>query len=129
MSKLHSYYITNAGLELKYAFSKIPENQIHKQIEEIIRISQFGNEEDFNEFDDMEEIGIERLNDKDDENDEDDEDLNKDDSYNFENFYDFNDKDLKRALEMNVQVIIEPKEIDHGSVDFDSTELLDAFLK
>ena len=124
MSKLHSYYITNASSELKYAFTKTSDNQLDEEIEEIIRILQFGNEENFNEFD--EDIEIERLDENDD-NNQIDENLNE--NYNFECFYDFNDNDLKKALEMDVQVIIEPQEIDHGNLDFDSTELLNSFLK
>ena len=59
MSKLHSYYITNASSVLKYAFTKTSDNQLDEEIEEIIQILQFGNEENFNEFD--ENIEIERL--------------------------------------------------------------------
>ena len=65
MSKLHSYYITNASSELKYAFTKTSDNQLDEQIEEIIQILQFDNEENFNEFDE-ENIEIERLNENDD---------------------------------------------------------------
>ena len=126
MAKLHSYYVTNASSELKYIFNDISSNQYEKQVEEAIHILQFGedNELEENEFIDEENEFI----DEEDEIDSEEIDLTSNEDFN--NCFDFSNIELCHALEMNISVIIEPYEsdIEYGEIDFDSDELLNTIL-
>jgi hypothetical protein len=126
MAKLHSYYVTNAPSELKYMFNDIPNNQYEKQVEEAIHILQFGedNELEEDEFIDEENEFI------DEENEVNNEEINLTSNEDFNNCFDFSNIELCRALEMDISVVIEPYEsdIEHGEIDFDSNELLNTML-
>ena len=128
MAKLHSYYVTNASSKLKYIFNDISDNQYEKQVEEAIRILQFGED---NKLEDDEFI-----------DDNEDEFINNEETSpisinfnkninDFNNCFDFSNIELLHALEMDVSVVIEPcePEIEHGEMNFDSNELLNSMLK
>ena len=128
ITKLYSYYITNAAIELKYMFNNIPDNQYEKQVKETIHILQY--EED-NKLEENELIDSDNI--FSDDNGEEivitstsfDENLN-----DFNNYFDFSNDEFRHALEMDVSVVIEPytSEIEHGELEFDSDELLNTML-
>lgn len=133
MAKLHSYYVTNASSELKYMFNSIPDDQYEKQVTEVMHILQFGEE---NELEEDEFIDENNENDKTNENNENNEEISllsiiyNENLNDFNNYFDFSNIELRRALEMDISVVIEPYEskIEHGEIDFDSNELLDIML-
>ena len=127
MAKLHSYYVTNASTEMSYAYTDLTDFEFYKAVSE-----------SFNEFTDF----------SDDEINEQEDELNtleyEDNNGNLfennkeapevgnemvmENYFNFDDKDLQKALELEVRVVIE-KEItnyDHGENDYDINALLNA---
>ena len=127
MAKLHSYYVTNASTEMSYAYTDLTDFEFYKAVSE-----------SFNEFTDF----------SDDEINEQEDELNtleyEDDNGNLfennkeapevgnemvmENYFNFNDKDLQKALELEVRVVIEQEitNYDHGENDYDINALLNA---
>jgi len=126
MAKLHSYYVTNASNEMSYAHTDLSDSEFYKAVSE-----------SFNEFTDF----------SDDEINEQENELNaleyEDDSDLFENgretpevnnemimenYFNFDDKDLQKALELDVRVVIEQEvtNYDHGENNYDINALLDA---
>ena len=123
MSKLHSYYVTNAASELKHMFHEIPENQIENQIEDIIHKIQYGEDEELDEFEEInEDEEINEVNETD--------NLNNDNLTNFNNYFNFSDIEFRKAMEMDVSVAIEQLEptIFHGNINFNNEELLNTLL-
>ncbi|CAG8774815.1 18748_t:CDS:1 [Racocetra fulgida] len=146
MAKLHSYYVTNVASELKYANIDITNNE--KQIEDLIRICQFGNQEsnEFEEFNEFKESNEKSENkeydksedDKSGENNEfeDNESEEEDVSEEFEetqeinilnnidNYFNFNNDEFWQVLNMNISVIIElyELEISNNDTKFDAND-------
>jgi len=120
MSKLHSYYVTNAQTELKYVLNNsIEENQI----ENIIHSIQYNENDELDEFEEI----------------EDDEEINETEELNnsinnnlidFNNYFNFSSEEFYKAMEMNISVVVEQEpEILHGDLNFDNNELLNNILK
>src|ERR1700722_15678125 len=127
MAKLHSYYVTNASTEMSYAYTDLTDFEFYKAVSE-----------SFNEFTDF----------SDDEINEQEDELNtleyEDNNGNLfennkeapevgnemvmENYFNFDDKDLQKALELKVRVVIEQEitNYDHGENDYDINALLNA---
>ena len=127
MAKLHSYYVTNASTEMSYAYTDLTDFEFYKAVSE-----------SFNEFTDF----------SDDEINEQEDELNtleyEDNNGNLfennkeapevgnemvmENYFNFDDKDLQKALELEVRVVIEQEitNYDHGENDYDINALLNA---
>ena len=128
MAKLHSYYVTNASSELKYMFNDIPDNQYEKQVEEAIRILQFGEDNELEEDEFIDDNEDEFIN-----NEETSPiSINFNENINdFNNCFDFSNIELLHALEMDISIVIEPcePEIEHRKMNFDSNELLNSMLK
>jgi len=127
MAKLHSYYVTNASTEMSYAYTDLTDFEFYKAVSE-----------SFNEFTDF----------SDDEINEQEDELNtleyEDNNGNLfennkeapevgnemvmENYFNFDNKDLQKALELEVRVVIEQEitNYDHGENDYDINALLNA---
>lgn len=131
MSKLHTYYITNAKNELKYSYTGLPEDTFHSTIQEAINRARMSDdsdyEEEFNdEFDD-------ECNDEESGGDTEKEDNNLNSSQGniaIENWINMDDPELKKLLDIEVNVVIEPYPlaIDHGSKDFNIEAFVDQTL-
>lgn len=123
MSKLHSYYVTNAASELKHVFHEIPENQIENQIEDIIRKIQYGGNEELDELEEInEDEEINEINETD--------NLNNNNLTDYNSYFNFSDTDFRKAMEIDVSVVVEQPEpmIFHGNTDFNNEELLNSLL-
>ncbi|CAB4377180.1 unnamed protein product [Rhizophagus irregularis] len=109
MAKLHMHYIINAQKELKYTYAGVSEDDFQSSIREAL--SEANKSDDINEDDDGDEFF-----------DDDDNDYNDDDDDNggggdgngngndedIERWVDINDSELKRLLNIEVNVVIEP---------------------
>jgi hypothetical protein len=131
MAKLHTHYITNAKKELKYAYAGIPDDVFQSSVQKALSDAKaqddFINEDEDGNFDD---------DDKDDADNQEEEDRNSNirDICNqrdteIENWIDISDQELKRLL--NVEVNVEPRPspiINHGSNEFDIEAMVDKVL-
>ena len=124
MSKLHSYYVTNAQTELKHMHhEEISENQI----DNIIHSIQYNENEELDEIEEFEDEEINETNETNETNESNDS-IN-DDLINFNDYFNFSSEQFCRAMEMNVSVVIEQEpEILHGDLNFDNNELLNNIL-
>jgi hypothetical protein len=132
LTKLHTYYVSNAKTELKYTakdmnvtndeeFYQLVRNGIYQNINDEIEEEEF-DIEDYDNTDENELVNIE----------EDEKFGHKcdDNVLQSENYFNFVSKELVELLKLQEpQVIIEPVNIDHvidhGSKDFDIEKLLD----
>jgi len=128
MAKLHTHYITNAQKELKHAYIGLPEDDFQSFVQQAL--SNAKSSDDF-----LEEEEDEYFSDDDDDDDDDvDENGNGNISdtrnMNIEKWININDSELKKLLEVNVNVVIEPHSttINHGSNVFDIEATLDNIL-
>ncbi|RHZ66461.1 hypothetical protein Glove_307g72 [Diversispora epigaea] len=121
MSKLHSYYITNAQTELKHMHrEKISENQI----DNIIHSIQYNENEELDEIEEFEDEEINETNEKNESNDSINNDL-----INFNDYFNFSSEQFCKTMKMNVLVVIEQEpEILHGDLNFNNNELLNNIL-
>ncbi|CAG8775280.1 22609_t:CDS:2 [Dentiscutata erythropus] len=121
MSKLHSYYVTNAQAELKCVLN----NQVDEnQIENIIHNIQYNENDEFEEIEEDEETN--ETNETDEENNSIN---NSDDEIDYNDYFNFSSEEFCKAMEMNISVIIEPEpEIMHGDLNFNNNELLNDLL-
>ena len=132
MAKLHTHYITNVQKELKYAYAGIPDDvfqfSVQKALSDAKARDDFIEDEDGDDFDD---------DDKDDTNDRDQEEedhnsnIRNQRNTEIENWIDINDPELKRLLNIEVNVVIEPRPlpiINHGSSEFDIEATVDKVL-
>jgi hypothetical protein len=134
MAKLHTHYITNAQKELKYAYAGISEDNFQSSIQEALS--------EANTSDDLEEDEGDDFFDDDDDsnsdgNDNDNEKSNHDSSVpnqrdtELEKWIDINDLELKKLLNIEVNVVIEPHPlpiINHSSNVFDIEAAVDKIL-
>ena len=135
MAKLHSHYITNAKKELKYAYAGIPDNVLQSSIQKALSDAKARDDfdEDDDDFDD--DFYDDFDDDKDDAIVQEEGDRNsniRNKRYtDIENWIDINDPELKRLLNVEINVIIEPRplpNINHGSSDFDIEATFDKVL-
>lgn len=140
MAKLHAHYITNARKELKYAYIGTPDDVFQSSIQEALSNAKARDDfdEDEDEDDDFDDNFDDDLND--DKDDEDNADVQEGDrnsnirnqrNTNIENWIDINDPELKRLLNVEVNVVIEPRPlpiINHGSTEFDIEATVDKVL-
>ena len=136
MAKLHTHYITNAQKELKYAYAGVSEDDFQSSIRDALNGSDDFNEDEGDDF----------FDDDDDENGENDDNGNGDDNgekgnhdsnvsnqkaTEIEKWVNINDLELKRLLNIEVSVVIEPRPlpiINHGSNEFDIKATVDKIL-
>lgn len=115
MARMHSYYVSNSKTEIKYAYQELDEIEFEQTINKTVF-----------PFDD--EDGDE--DDEDNENNEkdfDNEDIDNkiatqinENKLPFKNLINLDDPKFRRALEIEVSVIIpSPPEIDEGNLEFD----------
>ena len=133
MAKLHTHYITNAQKELKYAYAGIPDDVFQSSVQKALSDAKarddFVEDEDGDNFDD---------DNKDDADDQEDQEAKGHNSNirnqrntEIENWIDINDPELKRLLNIEVNVVIEPRPlpiINHGSSEFDIEATVDKIL-
>ena len=127
MVKLHTHYITNAKKELKYAYTGMPDNVFQSSVKEALSNAKarddFNEDEDDN-FDDSDD-------DKDNDDDQENSNIHKQKNTEIENWIDINDSELKQLLNIEVNVIIEPRPlpiINHGSSEFNIEATVDKVL-
>jgi hypothetical protein len=120
MAKLHSYYITNAKSELKFAFNDLSEDKFEATIQEAL--SKVYSTQDIVE---------EPISDEDDDY-EDEEDFEEFDNNKLEitNWVNITDGELKDLMRVDVSVVIEapPLPVDHGVSEFNMEQILDNVL-
>ncbi|PKC56213.1 hypothetical protein RhiirA1_474320 [Rhizophagus irregularis] len=154
MAKLHTHYIINAQKELKYAYAGVSEDDFQSSIREAL--SEANKSDDINEDDDGDEFFDDDDNDYNDDdddnggggngngdgNDEGDNEKGNHDpkipnlrpnqrDIDIERWVDINDSELKRLLNIEVNVVIEPHPlpvINHGSNVFDIEATVDKIL-
>ena len=127
MAKLYSYYVTNAQIELKHITDEIQnEDQIDDLIHKIKYIELEEEDNEINEFEDESEDENESENENENETDQ-----NSNISLtNYNDYFNFSDEEFRKAMEINVEVIIEQEsEIIHGDLNFDNNELLNNILE
>jgi hypothetical protein len=136
MAKLHTHYITNAQRELKHAYIGVPEDVFHSSIQEALSNAKAHDdldedEDDFYDYDDSDSGDSDFYDDDGDDDKEDEEDEEDDSKKNteIERWVNINDSELKKLLNIEVNVVIEPHPvIDHGSNVFDIEAAVDRAL-
>ena len=126
MAKLHTHYITNAQKELKYAYADVSEDDFQSSVREALSEA---NRSDGLEEDDDDDF-FDNDGDDDDDNEEGNHNSNIQDT-DIEKWVDINDLELKKLLNIEVNVVIEPPPlhvIDHGSNVFDVEATVDKIL-
>jgi len=139
MAKLHTHYITNAQKELKYAYAGIPDDVFQSSVQKAL--SDAKARDDFVEDEDGDDFDDDDKDDADDQEDQEEEDHNSNirnqrnicnqRNTEIENWIDINDSELKRLLNIEVNVVIEPRPlpiINHGSSEFDIEAAVDKIL-
>ena len=139
MAKLHTHYITNAQKELKYAYAGIPDDVFQSSVQKAL--SDAKARDDFVEDEDGDDFDDDDKDDADDQEDQEEEDHNSNirnqknirnqRNTEIENWIDINDPELKRLLNIEVNVVIEPRPlpiINHGSSEFDIEATVDKIL-
>jgi|GEM_PF-5557174 len=136
MAKLHTHYITNAQKELKYAYAGVSEDDLQSSIQGAF--SEVNGNDCFDEDE-----GDDFSDDDDDENDDDgnggddgkkgnhDSNISNQKDTEIEKWVNINDLELKRLLNIEVNVVIEPQPlpvINHGSNVFDIEATVDKIL-
>lgn len=128
MAKLHTHYITNAQKELKYAYTGVSEDDFQSSIREALSEANasdgLGEDEEDNNDDD---------GDDDDGNEESgrDSNISNQRDTDIEKWVDINDLELKRLLNIEVNVVIEPHSlpvVNHGPNVFDVEATIDKVL-
>ena len=136
IAKLHTHYITNAQKELKYVYAGVSEDDFQSSIRDA-----FSKVNGNDNFDDDDE-GNDFSNDDDDKNDDNgngdggekgnhDSNISNQKATEIEKWVDINDLELKRLLNIEVNVVIEPQPlpvINHGSNVFDIEATVDKIL-
>jgi hypothetical protein len=132
MAKLHTHYITNARKELKYAYTGTPDDVFQSSVQEAL-----SNAKARDDFDEDEDDDFDDDFDDDEDNDDDQEEgdrnsnIHKQKNTEIENWVDINDSELKRLLNIEVNVVIEPRllpVINYGSSEFDIEATVDKVL-
>jgi hypothetical protein len=130
MAKLHTHYITNAQKELKYAYAGISEDDFQSSVRDALNGSDDFNEDEGDDFSD----------DEDDDNGNGgnngekgnhDSNISNQKATEIEKWVNINDPELKRILNIEVNVVIEPRPlpvINHGSNVFDIEATVDKIL-
>ncbi|GBC16237.2 ribonuclease H-like domain-containing protein [Rhizophagus irregularis DAOM 181602=DAOM 197198] len=127
MAKLHTYYITNAKSELKFAYNTLSEDQFQNEIQETLSDPSFFDDDDDNsDYDDEDEDY--------DQNEDEGDDTEAANNNNLEisRWVNIMDKELQELLQTEVKVVIDisppPPLVDHGSQEFNMEEVLDRIL-
>ncbi|CAB4390706.1 unnamed protein product [Rhizophagus irregularis] len=127
MAKLHTYYITNAKSELKFAYNTLSEDQFQNEIQETLSDPSFFDDDDDNsDYDDEDEDY--------DQNEDEGDDTEAANNNNLEisRWVNIIDKELQELLQTEVKVVIDisppPPLVDHGSQEFNMEEVLDRIL-
>src|SRR5215216_4007625 len=123
MAKLHTHYITNAQKELKYAYAGVSEDDLQSSIQGAFSEVNGNNCFDEDEGDDF--------SDDDDEKGNHDSNISNQKDTEIEKWVNINDLELKRLLNIEVNVVIEPQPlpvINHGSNVFDIEATVDKIL-
>ena len=111
MAKLHTHYITNAQKELKYAYAGIPDDVFQSSVQKVL--SDAKARDDFVEDEDGDDFDDDDKDDADDQEDQEEEDHNSNirnqRNTEIENWIDINNSELKRLLNIEVNVVIEPR--------------------
>src|SRR4051812_32680925 len=118
--KLHSYYITNASTEMSYAYTDLTPSEFYKAVSEgFNKFTDFSDDEikeqeyELNtlEYDDVDSDLSENIRETPDTGNE----------IIMENYFNFDDKDLQKALAIDVRVVIEQEitNYDHRENDYD----------
>lgn len=136
MAKLHTYYITNAKNELKYSYTGLSEDTFHSTIQEAINRARtsddFNDDEEYDEEyedeSDDEEYDGESCSDIEEEEENDNDNVQR--NIAIENWINMDDPELKKLLDVEVNVVIEPHPlvIDHGSNVFNIEAVVDGAL-
>lgn len=137
MAKLHTHYITNAQKELKYAYAGVSEDDFQSSIRDALyeanRSDGFdeGEGDNFSDDDDDENDNGDDKNNDDGEKSNHDSNISNQKATEIEKWVDINDLELKRLLNIEVNVVIEPQPlpvINHGSNVFDIEATVDRIL-
>lgn len=137
MAKLHTHYITNAQKELKYAYAGVSEDNFQSSIRDALYEANRSDGFDEGEGDNFSDDDDDENDNGDDENNDDGEKSNHDSNISnqkateIEKWVDINDLELKRLLNIEVNVVIEPQPlpvINHGSNVFDIEATVDRIL-
>jgi hypothetical protein len=143
MAKLHTHYITNAQKELKYAFAGVSEEDFQSSMRNALSEANGNDGFDEDEGDYFFDDDDDENDNGDDENDDDgndgdngeegnhDSNISNQKTTDIEKWVDINDLELKRLLNIEVNVVIEPQPlpvISHGSNVFDIEATVDRIL-
>jgi hypothetical protein len=130
MAKLHTHYITNTKKELKYAYVGLSETDFQTSVQEAFSDA---NASDGLDEDEDEDVFFDDDSDDDNDNEGDDRDSNTPSQRDteIENWVDINDAELKKLLNIEVNVVIDTLPIpviNHGSNEFDIEAAVDKVL-
>src|ERR1051325_6984890 len=102
MAKLHTHYITNAQKELKYAYAGMSEDDFQSSIQDVLNGSDDFNEDEGDDFfdDDGDDNGEKGNHDS---------NVSNQKATEIEKWVNINDLELKRLLNIEVSVVIEPR--------------------
>src|ERR1051325_1007647 len=128
MAKLHIHYITNAQKELKYAYAGVSEDDFQSSIRDALNGSDDFNEDEGDDFFDDDDNGN---GDDNGEKGNHDSNVSNQKATEIEKWVNINDLELKRLLNIEVSVVIEPRPlpiINHGSNVFDIEAMVDKIL-
>lgn len=137
MAKLHTHYITNAQKKLKYTYVGVSKDDFQSSIRDALYEANRSDGFDEGEGDNFSDDDDDENDNGDDENNDDGEKSNHDSNISnqkateIEKWVDINDLELKRLLNIEVNVVIEPQPlpvINHGSNVFDIEATVDRIL-
>src|SRR6266498_1646661 len=103
MAKLHTHYVTNAQKKLKYAYAGVSEDDFQSSVQEALSEANRNDELEEDDDDDF----FDNDGDDDDDNEEGNHNSNIRDT-DIEKWVDINDLELKKLLNIEVNVVIEP---------------------
>ena len=131
MAKLHTHYITNAQKELKYAYTGMSEDDFQSSVRDALNGSDDFNENEGDDFSDDEDDDDNGNGGNNGEKSNHDSNISNQKATEIEKWVNINDPELKRILNIEVNVVIESRPlpvINHGSNVFDIEATVDKIL-
>ena len=141
---MHSYYVANAKDEIKYAYQGLTDSELENMIQRNISFD-LSDEEENDDFDESDKNENENESDSENENENENEDEDEDvglyeeeqlaaaqinqNPLMFDQLIDVNDQEFRRALEIEVSVLIPATEIvEHGDQEFDIQSIVETAM-
>lgn len=142
---MHSYYVANAKDEIKYAYQGLTDSELETMIQRNVVSFDLSDEEENDDFDENDknenksESESENENVNESEDEDEDEGLYEEEQLAaaqinqnplmFDQLIDVNDQEFRRALEIEVSVLIPATEIvEHGDQEFDIQSIVETAM-